>query len=73
MGKTAADFRKGARRKANATWVLLIVAGVVGYFVGWGWAVIPACIAAFSAMQSVSATMIAARLEKTASGGSLRQ
>ena len=73
MGKTAADFKGGAQRKANVTWLFLIVAGAVWYFVGWGWAVIPACIAAFSAMQSVRATMIAARLDKTASGGDLRQ
>lgn len=66
MGKTAPDFRKGAQHKANMTWLFLAVAGAVWYFVGWAWALFPSGIAAFSAFQSVSATMIAARLDKTA-------
>jgi hypothetical protein len=65
MGKSAAEFKSGARRKANATWPFLIVAGAVWYFAGWGWALIPAAIAAWNAFQSVSATMIATRLERT--------
>ncbi len=64
MGKTTADFKQGARRKANATWPFLIVAGAVWYFVGWAWALIPAAFAAWNAFQSVSARMIAIRLDK---------
>lgn len=64
MGKTAPEFRQGAKRKTNATWIFLIVAGAVWYVVGWAWALIPAAVAAFSAFQSVSATMIADRLDK---------
>lgn len=63
-GKTSADFKKGSQRKANATWVYAIVAGAVWYFVSWPWALIPAALATLSAFQSVSATMIALRLEK---------
>ena len=68
MGKTAAEFKKGAQHKANATWLSLAVAGAVWYFVGWAWAMVPAFFAAFSAFQSVSASLIAARLDKAEVG-----
>ena len=64
-GKTAVEFKNGAQRKANATWIYLIIAAGVWYFIGWLWALIPAALAALSAFQSMSATLIAARLEKT--------
>ena len=66
MGKTAAEFKSGARRKAYAACLFLAVAGAVWYFVSWPWAVIPAAVAAWNAFQSMSATMIAGRLEKLA-------
>ena len=66
MGKTAGEFKVGARRKANATWLFLAVAGAVWYFVSWPWALIPAAISAWNAFQSMSATVIARRLEKLA-------
>ena len=65
VGKTAADFKKGAQTNADATWICLIIAGVVWYFVDWRWALIPAAYAVWSAFKSVSASMVAARLEKT--------
>ena len=68
MGKTAADFKKGAQDKANMTWLFLIAAGAVWYFTGWAWALIPGGVAVFNAFQSVSATMIASRLDN-ADGG----
>lgn len=64
MGKTAAEFRAGAQRKAIAACLFLIVAGAVWYFVSWSWALIPAVGAAWNALQTVSATMISARLDK---------
>lgn len=64
MGKTAGEFRSASQNKANATWLYLAVAGAVWYFVSWPWALIPAALAALSAFQSVSATMVALRLEK---------
>lgn len=70
MGKTASEFRAGAQRKAKATCLFLLVAGAVWYFVGWPWALIPVAVAAWSAFQSVSATLIAARLEKAESPAS---
>lgn len=63
MGKTVAEFRAGAQRKANFTWLFLFVACAVGYFVGWAWALLPGVVAAWTAFQSVSAAMIATRLE----------
>jgi hypothetical protein len=35
MGKTAIEFRSAAQHKANATWVLLIIAGVIWFFLNW--------------------------------------
>jgi hypothetical protein len=64
MGKTSGDFKKGSQRKASTTCLYLSVAGAVWYFVGWPWALIPAALAALSACQTVSATMVALRLEK---------
>ena len=63
MGKTSAEFRAGARRKSKAMCLLLIVTGAVGYFAGWMWALIPGVLAAWSAFQLMSATLIASRLE----------
>ena len=63
QGRTSADFRAGARRKAKATFLFLLLAGVVGYLVGWPWALLPGVAAAWSAFQSRSALMIASRLE----------
>ena len=63
MGKTSAEFRAGARRKSKAMCFLLIVTGAVGYFAGWMWALIPGVLAAWSAFQLMSATLIASRLE----------
>jgi hypothetical protein len=63
LGKTSAEFRAGARRKARAAVLYLIVAGAVAYFVSWPWALLPGVLVAWSAFQSMSATKIASRLE----------
>ena len=63
-GKGAADFSAAAQKHANATWFFLIVAGAIWYFLGWGWALIPVAIGIYTAVQSVSATMVATRIEK---------
>ena len=63
MGKTSAEFRAGARRKASATCLFLMAAGAVAYFGGWAWALLPGAVAAWSAFQTMSATLIASRLE----------
>lgn len=64
MGKHSSEFSAAAQKHANATWFYLIVAGVVWYFFGWLWALIPAALGVYTAFQSISATMVATRLEK---------
>jgi membrane protein YdbS with pleckstrin-like domain len=63
-GDTSQQFRVAAQKHANVTWVYLIVAGVVWYFSSWAWSLIPFMLAAFTAFKSISATMVATRLEK---------
>ena len=63
MGKTSAEFKAGARRKAIATGLFLIAACAVGTFVGWMWALLLGAAAVWSAFQCMSAIMIASRLE----------
>lgn len=63
MGKRSSEFTAAAQQKANATWFCLIIAGVVWYFFEWPWALIPAALVVYTAFQSISATMIATRLE----------
>lgn len=63
-GNTPAQFHQAAQRHANATWTYLIIAAVVWYFANWMWALIPIALAAYVAFQSVSATLVATKLEK---------
>ena len=63
-GNTSAQFRMAAQRHANATWIYLIIGGIVWYFANWLWALILFALAAYVAFQSVSATAVAIRLEK---------
>lgn len=56
-------FHHAAQKHANATWVMLIAALAVWYFVGWQWALIPAILGAYTALSSISSTMVASRLE----------
>lgn len=64
MGRTAPEFKKGSQNKATAAGLYLVVAAAIWYFVSWSWALIPAALAVLSAFQSMSAIMIALRLEK---------
>jgi hypothetical protein len=63
-GKTSGQFHAAAQKHANAAWFYLIAAGVVWWLFNWKWALIPLAFTAFVAFQSVSATLIATRLEK---------
>lgn len=67
MGKQPHEFSVAAQKHANATWLYLILGAGVWYFFGWIWALIPGALAAYSAFQSVSATLIADRLERKGS------
>jgi hypothetical protein len=61
-GRDPQRFHVAAQKHANATWVFLIVAGIVWYFSSWKWALIPAALALITGAQSVSATLIATKL-----------
>jgi len=63
-GNTSAQFHQAAQQHAKATWVYLILAAIVWYFTSWMWALIPIALTAFVAFQSISATLVATRLEK---------
>jgi hypothetical protein len=63
IGKSYTEFKVAAQKHANATWFLIIGGGVVWYFFGWTWALILIALAAYTAFKSVSATMVATRLE----------
>lgn len=63
-GKTSAQFHSAAQKHANATWFYIIIGAVVWWLASWAWALILFAIGAFVAFQSVSATMVASRLEK---------
>ena len=63
-GNTSAQFRQAAQRHANATLFYLIIAAVLLYFANWMWALIPFALAAYVALQSVSSTLVATKLEK---------
>jgi hypothetical protein len=62
-GNHSSEFCAAAQKHANATWFYLIAAGAVWYFFGWVWALIPFALGVHTAFQSISATMIATKLE----------
>ena len=63
-GETAALYRHVADQHAKAFWIYLILAAIVWYFTAWYWALIPAALAVFVTIQSISATAVAIRLDK---------
>ena len=62
MGKHSPEFSAVAQKHANATWLYLIATGAVWYFFGWLWALIPAALGVYTGIQSISAGMVATRL-----------
>ena len=62
-GNTAMQFRAAAQKHANAFWLYVAIGAAVWYFAGWGWSLIPLSVAVFRALQSVSSTATARRLE----------
>ncbi len=63
-GHTSQQFHHADQKHAHATWFYLLIAGLLWYFTNWMWALIPGVLAAFVACQSISATLVAIRLEK---------
>lgn len=65
MGKKSEEFSDAAQKHANASWFLLIIAGVVWSFSdNWLWALIPLVLMAVTILKSVSSTLIASELEQ---------
>lgn len=63
-GKRAKQFEAAASRHANAFWMWAIATGLLWWLVDGLWWVIPAVLAGWSVLYSVSATMIQTRLER---------
>ena len=63
MGRDSSELSKAAQEYADVTWVWLAIAGVTWYIFGWRFALIPAAYSAYTAFQSISATLITTRLE----------
>lgn len=64
-GLGSEHFKVAAQRHANATWLWAIVGSIVAWWATpWVWALLPFGLGALSALQSVSSTSIAIRLEK---------
>ena len=63
-GEKSTLYRHAAQKHANATWVYLMIAVLVWHFANLWWALIPFALGVFTALQSVSATFVAQRLEK---------
>ncbi len=64
MGKKPHEFKTAAQKHANATWVFFIGAGAVWFFWTWQFAIILVLVGIFTAIQSISSTMIAERLSR---------
>jgi fatty acid desaturase len=62
-GQNSAIYRHAAQKHANAFWIYLIIAAVIWFSLGFWWALMPLLLAAFVAIQSVSATQVAIRVE----------
>ena len=64
MGKKSKEFTRAAQQHANASWFILIIAGVVWYFSdNWIWVLIPLALMVFTVFRSISSTLIASKLE----------
>jgi len=63
MGKGAEELSAAAQKHANATWAYVIAGGIVWYFFGWKWALIPFGLGIYTTVQSVSATKIATKIK----------
>ena len=64
MGKNSKEFTAAAQRHANSSWFCLFIAGVVWYFAGFVWALIPIAFMTFFIIQSISSTLVSTKLEK---------
>lgn len=64
-GNTPEQFHAAAQRHANAFWIYAAIGAAVWYFFGLWWSLMPLSLAAFVAVQSVSSTLVAGKLEQS--------
>lgn len=69
-GNTSQQFRAAAQRHAHAFWFYTVIGACVWYFISWRWSLLPFALAVFVAIQSVSSTAIARRLDRHPISGS---
>jgi hypothetical protein len=62
--KTPEEFKKAAQKHANASWLYLIISGLVYYFYGWHWASIPFLLFLYVAYSSIQCTILEGKLSK---------
>jgi len=63
-GKHSGEFHAAAQRYANSFWWWLIAIGVIWYFFGWTWSLLPGALLIGAMAKSFSATLVATRLER---------
>lgn len=64
MGKNSDDFKNGAQKNANASWMFGIISIVVWIYVSPYWAILPILITLYSIVNSLVSTKISIELEK---------
>ena len=62
-GKTAKDFHMSSLNNANTALFFAIAGGIILYFFAWKWALIPFALAIYNFVISVSATIVAEKVE----------
>lgn len=63
-GNTPHQFRAAAKSHAKAFWLFAAIGAGVWFFAGWGWSLMPLGLALLVAVQSISSTLTAKRLER---------
>lgn len=63
-GRRSGEFHAAAQKYANSFWLWAISVGVVWYFLGWTWSLVPGALLIGAVVKSFSATMVATRLER---------
>lgn len=68
-GKTADDFTAASQKYAKAATALVVLAGTVWYLFDPNLSIVPFALAAHAAYQSITATIIAGRIQKFTQAG----
>ena len=63
-GRDSEELKKASDNKANTTWFLLAISLAFSYFSDTKWYLLPLALMIIAIIQSISATLLAERLEK---------